>query len=108
MGERQAARLAVAGLLVEPAEALRVGLVDELQPVDSVIPRAIAWSTELAQRPRAAMLATRTQARRPLREAFATVNDGLLDWVVEQWFSAETQAVLGALAARLGKPRSTG
>ena len=104
-GERQAARLATAGLLLDPAEALRVGLVDELQPVDSVIPRAIAWATELAQRPSMAMLATRSLARRPLREAFASVDDGLIETVLDHWFSEQTQAVLRALVARLGKPR---
>jgi 3,2-trans-enoyl-CoA isomerase len=108
VGERNGARMATAGLLVDPAEALRVGLVDELQPVDSVIPRAIAWATELLQRPPHAMLATRALARRPLREAFATVDGKLIETVLDQWFSAETQAVMQALVARLGKPRPPG
>src|SRR5450432_2015744 len=43
VGERQAARLAVGGLLVGPDEALRIGLVDEVVPVAEVVPRAIAW-----------------------------------------------------------------
>ena len=72
------------------------------------IPRAIAWTTELVQRPPRAMLATRALARRPLREAFATVDDKLIETVLDQWFSAETQAVLQALVARLGKPRPPG
>jgi len=38
VGERQAARLAVGGLLVPPEEALRVGLVDEVVPVAEVVP----------------------------------------------------------------------
>jgi 3,2-trans-enoyl-CoA isomerase len=105
VGERNAARMATAGLLLDPAEALRVGLVDELQPVDSVIPRAIAWTTELVQRPPRAMLATRALARRPLRDAFASVNPALIETVLDQWFSTETQTVMQALVARLGKPR---
>jgi hypothetical protein len=39
-------------------------------------------------------------------EGFAHVDAAMLDGVVDQWFSAETQAVLRALAARLGKPRA--
>lgn len=104
-GERHAARLAVGGLLVDPPEALRVGLIDEIAPAADVVPRVLAWAKELATRPPTALRLTRALARRPLAEAFASVDAATLDGVVEQWFSAETQAVLRALAARLGKPR---
>ncbi|MEO5768858.1 MAG: enoyl-CoA hydratase/isomerase family protein [Polyangia bacterium] len=103
VGARQAERLAVGGLLLPPAEALRVGLVDEVLPLDAVVPRAVAWATELAGRPPVAMVTTRRLARRELREAFEAVTPDLLDGIVEQWFSAETQAVMQALAAKLGK-----
>ena len=49
------------------------------------------------------MAATRRLARGDLREAFDTVNQALYDTVVEQWFSAESQATLRALSARLRK-----
>jgi 3,2-trans-enoyl-CoA isomerase len=103
VGERQAARLGVGGLLVDPAEAVRCGLVDQLAPVADVIPRALAWTAELVSRPARAMAATRALARRPLVDAFATVDEKLYDTVLEQWMSEETQAVLRALVARLGK-----
>src|SRR5436190_6215954 len=51
VGARQATRLATGGLLVQPAEALAVGLVDEVVPLADVVPRALAWTTELLQRP---------------------------------------------------------
>jgi enoyl-CoA hydratase/carnithine racemase len=104
-GERQAARLCVGGLLIDPAEALRVGLVDEVVPPAEVVARTLAWANELVSRPRTAMLATRAEVRRPLREAFASVDGPLLDSVVAQWQSEETQGVLRALVARLGKAR---
>ena len=104
-GERHAARLAIGGWLVDPAEALRVGLVDELAPVEEVLPRTLAWAKTLGTRPVHALRATRALARKPLHDAFAQVGDGLIDEVMAQWSSAETQAVLRALAARLGKPR---
>jgi len=44
-----------------------------------------------------------TLARRPLHDAFAGVDEGFVDAVTAEWFSAETQAVLQALAAKLGK-----
>ncbi len=103
VGERQAARLAVGGLLVPPEEALRVGLIDEVAPVAEVVPRAVAWARDLLGRPRAAMTATRALARRPLVAAFDAVDDRMLDAVVEQWFSPEAQSTLRALVARLKK-----
>lgn len=102
-GERQAARLATGGLLIDPAEALRVGLVDEVAPEAEVVPRALAWAKELASRPPTALRLTRALARRPLCDAFAAVDPAMLDGVVAQWFSQETQAVLQALVARLRK-----
>jgi enoyl-CoA hydratase/carnithine racemase len=103
VGSRQAERLAVGGLLLGPAEALRVGLVDEVVSAEEVIPRALAWTTELLSRPPTAMTATRRLARRSLHDAFATVTPSALDAVVEQWFSHETQSVMQALASKLGK-----
>jgi 3,2-trans-enoyl-CoA isomerase len=103
VGERQAARLAVGGLLLAPDEALRIGLVDEVAPVAEVVPRALAWARELLARPRAATLATRALARRPLVAAFDTVDERMLAAVTDQWFTEEAQATLRALAARLGK-----
>jgi len=103
VGARQAERLAVGGLLVGPAEALRCGVVDEVVPVDEVIPRAIAWTTELLTRPRVAMSSTRKMARKALRDVFAWITPENVDTVVDQWFSVETQTVMKALAAKLGK-----
>ena len=103
VGRRQAERLAVGGLLVGTAEALRLGLVDEVVPVADVVPRAVAWATELLSRPAVAMATTRHLARRSLREAFDGVNTAMLDGLVDQWFSPETQAVMRTLASRLGK-----
>jgi 3,2-trans-enoyl-CoA isomerase len=103
VGVRQAERLAVGGLLLGPAEALRVGIVDEVLPVAEVIPRAVAWTAELGARPPGAMAATRRLARRDLHQAFDTVTPAALDALVDGWFSTETQGVLQALAAKLGK-----
>lgn len=103
VGPRQAERLAVGGLLMGPAEALRVGLVDEVVPAGEVIPRAVGWLAELVARPAVAMATTRQLARRSLRDAFDTVTPALMDSIADHWFSAETQAVMQALSAKLGK-----
>jgi 3,2-trans-enoyl-CoA isomerase len=103
VGQRQAARLAVGGLLLEGAEALKVGLVDEVVPMEEVVPRAVAWAADLLTRPPQAMAATRRLARQPLVTAFETLGEGSLDAIVAAWSAPEAQATLQAIAARLGK-----
>jgi Delta3-Delta2-enoyl-CoA isomerase len=103
VGPRQAERLAVGGLLIGPAEALHIGLVDEVVPAGEVIPRAVGWLTDLLARPAGAMSKTRQVARRSLRDAFHTVTPALMDAIADHWFSPETQAVMQALSAKLGK-----
>jgi enoyl-CoA hydratase/carnithine racemase len=105
VGERQAERLAVGGLLLSPDEAQRVGLVDEVAPLEEVVPRAVAWAADLLTRPPHAMSATRRTARRPLVEAFDALDDAAMDAVMAAWNEPEAQATLRALAARLGKKR---
>jgi Delta3-Delta2-enoyl-CoA isomerase len=105
VGFRQAERLAVAGLLVPPDEALRCGLVDEIVSVDEVIPRATAWAAGLISLPTGAMSATRHLARGGLREAFDHVDSAMLEGMVDHWFSSETQSAMQALVAKLGKRR---
>jgi 3,2-trans-enoyl-CoA isomerase len=105
VGPRQAARLAVGGLLVDPAEALKIGLVDEVVPVDQVVARALAWAADLLTRPPVAMASTRRLARQPLVDAFQGLGDQSLSQIMDAWLAPEAQATLGAIAARLGKSK---
>lgn len=100
VGDRQAERLAVGGLLVDAQEALRIGLVDELVPVEEVTQAALHWCRTMLELPGQAMAATRQRARRPLVELFAAPQ-GEIDEVVEAWYSEETQGALRALIERL-------
>src|ERR1700758_4660229 len=63
VGPRQAERLAVTGLLMSPAEAAVLGLVDEVAPAEQVMDRAVKWCQDVVALPRAAMDLTRRQAR---------------------------------------------
>ena len=101
VGQRTAERLAVAGAMVTADEALRVGLVDELAPPDEVIERALGWCQTLLELPRGPMLTTRARARRDLRELVREGDEREVEWLVDDWFDAETQAALTALVARL-------
>jgi enoyl-CoA hydratase/carnithine racemase len=102
-GPRVGDALLVAGALVSPGEALRVGLVDEVVPVDRVVPAAVAWGERLASLPRDAMRETRRIARADLVAQFDALDDAALDDATARWFSDETQQTLRALVARLAK-----
>ncbi len=101
VGRRAAERLAVAGEMVSPDEALRVGLVDELAPPEQVVERALDWCRTLLALPRGPMLITRARARQDLRALISPGDAGEIDALVDDWFGDETQAALQALVARL-------
>ncbi len=101
VGQRQAERLAVRGMLVSPEEALAVGLVDQVVPPEEVVSKALEWCRETLKLPPKAMQAT----RKALREDYAALFDGLSTTtraeMTEVWFSEETQRVLRDLVAQL-------
>jgi enoyl-CoA hydratase/carnithine racemase len=107
VGPRQAERLAVSGILISPQQALAVGLIDALAPTGEVVDRAIHWCQALLALPLEAMSTTRREARKDLVACFGPNTEGELQGVAESWWSAETQAALHALTARLGKKPAT-
>ena len=101
VGTYRAERLLVAGAMIESAQALACGFVDELTGVDQVATRALHWLGELLALPSHAMLATRTLARADLAGAYADMDALPLDDFVDAFFHPQTQAVLQQLVARL-------
>jgi 3,2-trans-enoyl-CoA isomerase len=101
VGTYRAERLLVSGAMIEAEQALAIGMVDELVDVDHVTVRAVAWLEELLKLPGKAMHATRSLARADLVEAIADPARLDLPRFLDEWFSEETQAVLGAMVARL-------
>jgi enoyl-CoA hydratase/carnithine racemase len=91
----------VAGAMIESAEALACGFVDELTGVDQVTVRALHWLGELLALPSHAMLTTRALARADLAAAYADMDALPLDDFVEAFFHPQTQATLQALVERL-------
>ena len=70
-----AAQLLTRGALIDPATALRVGLVDELCEAAQCVPRALAVAQEMSALPREPMLRTRDLARRDLVQLFGLPAD---------------------------------
>jgi enoyl-CoA hydratase/carnithine racemase len=102
-GPRTGDALLVAGAMMSPAEALRVGFVDAVVPPAEVVPHAIGWAERLVALPRGAMRETRRIARADLVEQFDAVGPERHDEATERWFSPETQAVMHGLVERLAK-----
>lgn len=102
VGSHRAERLLVSGTLLESADALAVGLVDELTDLEHVGVRAHAWLQELLTLPRAPVLRTRAIAREDLVAALAPERLQL-DSFLDAWLDPDTQAGLQALVARLKK-----
>jgi len=103
-----AAQLLTRGALIDPAAALRTGLVDELCEPAQVVPRALAVARELCAVPRGPMLRTRAMVRRELIDLFGNPGHALIHerefaaMGVDMWFVPETQE---RLKAAFLKPR---
>jgi enoyl-CoA hydratase/carnithine racemase len=104
VGLRKAEKLAVAGALVGPDKALRLGLVDQLAPVDGVVEAAVEWARGMLALPPRSMTETRHLARRDLASLFEDIDRRALEEEVGRcWFHPEAQKVLGELVQRLRK-----
>jgi len=103
VGRREAERLGVRGLLVSGSEALRIGLVDDLAPLDSVVEQALERARDFLAVPPGAMSRTRELARQDLAASFAEEERATWESFVVDWYSAETQGALRTLVERLKK-----
>jgi 3,2-trans-enoyl-CoA isomerase len=102
------AQLLTRGALVDPATALRVGLVDELCDATQVVARALEVAREMCALPREAMLRTRELARKDLLELFGNPGHALMkerefgNAIAQTWFSPATQELARAKFAKRG------
>jgi len=85
----------------DPQDALGDGVLDELQPADALLTRALAVAGELAMLPRAAYGRIKRQLRGPTLERIDAAIRGE-DPLVSAWISAETAP---AAADVLGRTR---
>lgn len=102
VGPRRAEALLLAGTMVDPAQALQIGLVDELADIDDVVARAAARIELLLDLPRAPMLETRRLLRADLVDAVSP-ESMQLERCLQSWHSPDTQRALQEMIARIGK-----
>lgn len=101
VGRYRAERLLVAGAMLDPDQALTVGMVDELAELNDVNARAHAWLEGLLALPSQAMRRTRDLSRADLVASFAAPQDLPVQDFLDVWFSGEAQTTLRALVAKL-------
>jgi enoyl-CoA hydratase/carnithine racemase len=97
------AQLLTRGALIDPATALRLGLVDELCDAEQVPARALEVAREICALPREPMLRTRALVRRDLVDLFGDSDHALAQerefgtMGVDMWFVPSTQERLKAM-----------
>jgi 3,2-trans-enoyl-CoA isomerase len=101
VGPRMAEKLCVSGRLLEPPEALEVGLVDELAAVEDVVEAARRWCESTLAPSAFAVDETRRRMRSDLVELVQNNRAGDEQRLSDEWFRPELQATLRALVARL-------
>jgi len=101
VGPRLARRMATRGEMLSMEEAAAVGLLDELVAPDQLLATALARANDLLRLPPVAMNTTRLATKARLIEALG--NSGDVAAATGWWFSAETQAEMRKLVARLQK-----
>jgi len=103
VGRRQTEALCQTGRLLGPDEAISIGLVDRLAPVDQVVDAAVEWCAELTELPAYALGETRRTVRRDLIEIVTRSKSTDAEEMTLEWFRPEVQAPLRALAEQLAK-----
>ena len=77
--------------LVDPSEALRLGLVDELAGPDAVLDRALDMAAELGAMPSDAYATVKQQLRGPALAAMRRVVESGTDPLAQGWLSSEVE-----------------
>ncbi|MFO7763926.1 MAG: enoyl-CoA hydratase/isomerase family protein [Wenzhouxiangellaceae bacterium] len=101
IGAYPAERHLVAGRMISVERALELGMVDEVQPEEKVVERAVEWCRSHLALPQHAMLATRTLCRADLAGLFDDPKALDAEGFAEFWFRKETQATLEAVVEKL-------
>jgi 3,2-trans-enoyl-CoA isomerase len=101
VGARRAEDLCVTGRLLDPAEALETGLVDDVVAPDRVVEAARAWCEQVVSVPSAALAETRTRMRSDLVEMIERHRERDAMRLAQAWFEPELQAAMKQLVSRL-------
>jgi enoyl-CoA hydratase/carnithine racemase len=91
VGERMATRMTYRGELVEAASVEESGLVDRIEPGESVEESAVAMVSELAALPRASFAVIKEHRMERFRERYEKNGRARNEQFLDIWFSTEAQ-----------------
>lgn len=102
VGSRIAESMVVAGTLVNPEDALKIGFVDALETdYEATVQHAVGWCEDLLSLPTHSMLGNRGISRAHFKTEFASNTADGVSGFVESWFSEETQVILNDMVDKL-------
>jgi enoyl-CoA hydratase len=97
--------IALEGTLFTPEEAKRLGLVDEVVPMNGLMAAAIERARNLSRAPAEAIAQIKLGLRRPIMQLVEQRWQQQAEWWLDTWFSPATQERLTSAVARLSGPR---
>ncbi|RZM04550.1 MAG: enoyl-CoA hydratase/isomerase family protein [Variovorax sp.] len=100
IGEQKAALLCFTGRRIDGAEAVAMGLADELAPAEEVDARALALAREIAGSAPRAVESIRATLRRDLHQRIVAANRHELALQLDQFRSADFREGVAAMAER--------
>lgn len=107
IGSGRASRYLLEGKLLQPEEALAIGLVDELVPEGTIISAAERQMKKYTQLNRTTWQQSKANIRRSLIEKVTSDHSEMLDVMLKQWWSPSTRSILQTIINNL-KPTAAG
>jgi enoyl-CoA hydratase/carnithine racemase len=101
LGRGKAAQFILEGKLASTQEAIEVGLVDELSIAENVLQSSIDRMLFYTKFSANTWSKSKLAMRAALLDHYRVFDAGLKKDLMEQWWSKETRAILGALVAKL-------
>lgn len=101
IGRAKAYRYLLEGRLIKPEEALEIGLVDEVVPLNKIQNAAVRRIKTYAQFEKNAWRSTKVNLRQPLLESLGKDKDEVVKQVLEQWWRPSTRAILKTIIDNL-------
>jgi enoyl-CoA hydratase/carnithine racemase len=100
VGDRCATELMFSGEFVEPEEAQRIGLVDDIFTSEDLEEKAVAKIAELAVLPTCGLTTIKNNRVEAVRSRFEEKRSADPDWFLDCWFNPAVQELLKETAKK--------
>jgi enoyl-CoA hydratase/carnithine racemase len=100
IGERAAAKITLAGELMPPEDARRIGLVDDVLPAERVERHALEKTSSLAGKPQPAFGITKNNRLLAVRSLFTRQREERQTELLDCWFDPAVQRMLAEAAEK--------